>query len=163
MILLMNLFCTIISFGHNWAPFGVLCQAENLASSSLQDGATKWLYNVVWTIHQPTHRISWKSLLEAQQCGKLGSFNVVRYLHPNCSPHQQDTSGVPSFQHIFSPTPILSPNQESMCGVPPLNRHFSCALSLPTDFCVFATLSSILDSKRCIKLALNLYLRVWHS
>ena len=37
------------------APSWILGQAENLASFSLQDGATKWYYFLVWTTYPPTH------------------------------------------------------------------------------------------------------------
>ena len=48
--LLINYFC------HTRAPSWILSQAENLASVSLQDGATKWYYFLVWTTHPPpTH------------------------------------------------------------------------------------------------------------
>ena len=53
----------------------------------------------------------------------------------------------------FPPTPIVFPHHESMCGVPPLRRRFSSAVYLPTNFFAFATLGSILDSKRRINLA----------
>ena len=73
-------------------------------------------------------------------------------------------------KHVLSPHPNIYPPPQlypfikKVCVVSPLSVDiFFYALSLPTIFCVFATLSSILDSKRSIKLALSLYLRVWHS
>ena len=53
-----------LNFCHTWTPWWMFSSAENRASSSLQDEATKWLYHAAWTTHQPTHpthRISWKS------------------------------------------------------------------------------------------------------
>ena len=40
---------------HNRAPSWIFSLAENLASSSLQDGATKWIYYVAGTTHPPTN------------------------------------------------------------------------------------------------------------
>ena len=42
---------------HTRAPSWILSQAENLASVSLQDGATKWYYFLVWTTHPPTAKL----------------------------------------------------------------------------------------------------------
>ena len=39
---------------HNRAPSWIFSSAENLASSSLQDGATRWLYYVAGTTYQTT-------------------------------------------------------------------------------------------------------------
>ena len=39
------------------APSWILSKAENLASSSLQDEATKWLYYLGVTTQPPTHRL----------------------------------------------------------------------------------------------------------
>ena len=39
---------------HTRAPSWIISCAENLASSSLQDGATKWVYYAVGTTHPPT-------------------------------------------------------------------------------------------------------------
>ena len=44
-----------IEYCHTRAPSWILSQAENLASPSLQDEATKWLYYAVGTAHPPTH------------------------------------------------------------------------------------------------------------
>ena len=37
------------------APYWILSLAENLASSSFQDGATEWHYSLTGTTHPPTH------------------------------------------------------------------------------------------------------------
>ena len=66
-----------LNYCHTQAPSWILSYTENLANSSLQDGATRWLYYAVGT----THRISLKSE------DLSFSFNVVKCVHPNCSPH----------------------------------------------------------------------------
>ena len=89
------------------APSWILSQAENLASSSLQDGATEWCYSLAWTIHSP----------------QLSFFvNVVRCPHPNkvCAVY-------PPLSKCF-----LS----KLCGVPtpfvPLIKNV-CAVSPPCN------------------------------
>ena len=110
-------------FCHTRAPSWILSQAENLASVSLQDGATKWYYFLVWTTHPPNHRISLKSTLDFQQSRKSGSFYVVRCPHPidkvcAVSPPQQSMCGVPTLQVYDFPRTQLLPPQKSMCSVP---------------------------------------------
>ena len=60
-IILFFIVCSVQQYCHTRAPSWILSYAENLASFSLQDGATKWLYYAVGTDHPP-HRISWKSV-----------------------------------------------------------------------------------------------------
>ena len=85
------------SYCHTRGPSWIRSKAENLASSNLQDGATKWYYS----LQEPTR---------PDQTTQLSfSFNVVRCPHPNCSPHQQSMCGVPPSQYIFV-----------LCGVPPM-------------------------------------------
>ena len=43
----------VLHFCHTRAPSWILSSADNLASSNLQDGATKWLYYAVGTTHPP--------------------------------------------------------------------------------------------------------------
>ena len=100
-----------VLYCHTRAPSWILSQAENLASVSLQDGATKWYYFLVWTTHPPpTH----PQLSFSCKCCVV-------------SPPQQSMCGVPPSQYMLSfnvvrcPHPICSTHQECMCGVPPCN------------------------------------------
>ena len=95
----------------------ILSWAENLASSSLQDGATKWYY----FLQEPTRPDPTRP---DQTTQSSFSFNVVRCPNPNCYPHQQSMCGVPP--------PNSSHNQESMCRVPPCS---SVPLPVNTDAC----------------------------
>ena len=78
-----------LSFCHTRAPSWILSYAENLASSSLQDGAMKWLYCAVGTTHPNTVL--------------FGNQKVKLFLSMLC--------GVP--------TPIATHHQQSMCSVRP--------------------------------------------
>merc|ERR1711888_383936 len=48
-----NICKTLKNYCHTRAPSWIFSLAENLASSSLQDGATKWLYYAAGTTHPP--------------------------------------------------------------------------------------------------------------
>ena len=90
---------------HTRAPSWTLSKAENLASSSSQDGATKWYYCLQEpTRPDPTTQFSF-------------SFNVVRCPHPN-SPPINKLSSVPPPSKKFFPTLIVPPIKK-VCAVSP--------------------------------------------
>ena len=91
----------LVIYYHIIATLGSILDShsENLASFSLQDGATEWHYFLVWTTHP---QLSFSS-----QCCAV-SPPLIRYVrcpHPNkvcaVSPPQSGMCGVPPFQYMF--------------------------------------------------------------
>ena len=104
-------------FCHTRAPSWILSKAENLASSSLQDGATKWLYNAAGTTHPP-HQLEMRSKIEYPISTK----------YVRCPPPSQYAELVICTGSLFlcAVSPPIGPPSESMCGVPrPLLAPFS--------------------------------------
>ena len=109
---------------HTRAPSWILSNAENLASSILQVGAT----NAARTNHPPDHKLIWKSIFDSPQCGKSGFFNVVRCPHPQSFP--------PSTKYVRCP-----PSNQTI--------FFLCVVSRPK----ISLPSPHSDSKQSINLA----------
>ena len=57
-----------LHYCHTRAPSWILSKADNLASSSLQDGATKWLYDTAGTTQSSSTCIS--------ECGRSDSYQL---------------------------------------------------------------------------------------
>ena len=92
----------------------ILSYAENLASSSLQDEATKWLYYAVGTSHptQPHYQLEIRSLSVFFQC--FAMFPSRFFL--------------PSTKYVWCPVP--PPIILFLCSVPPLILGPSWFISL---------------------------------
>ena len=136
------------------APSWILSKAENLASSSLQDGATEWHYYLAWTTHPPP---ATAKLFLRIMCGvpTITSqfdlpFNNVQCHYPchvRC-PHPIEylstllcAMSPPHFEHrthfdVWCPRSILNSENIFMFGVPALvwtfEHIFMCGV--PTLF-----------------------------
>ena len=114
----------------------ILSLAENLTSSSLQDGATNWYYFLTWTTpHPPTAKLCLSML-----CGVPTP--IVPPINKVCA-----VSPLPFFYVVWCPHPMCYPRQQSMCSVPPSSIRFFCAVS-PHPNVVFFHSGSVLDSKQ---------------
>ena len=136
-----------IDFCHTRAPSWNLSKAEYLESYSLQDGATKWLYNAAEpNTHPPNHRISWKYILDSQESRKYGSFYVVRCPHPIdkvCAlspPHpaciwfSHNPIVTSSKKHVPCPPPTTGILFRKYVPCPPLSVNTFSVRCLPPKF-----------------------------
>ena len=98
------------------APSWILSKVENLASTSLQDGATKWHYYEE-TTHPPAANLF---LTDPMATGSLFWSAVSPPI------------GTLFRKYVRCPPPLLAPCSENMCGVPP--SHYTLFLCrVPRD------------------------------
>ena len=108
------------------APSWILSLAENLASSSLQDGATEWHYSLAWTPPHPIHRLRNRPTPHPPTA-KL--FLSMLYSVPTSTKYVS-----PPSEYMIFLEPNCFPPQKSMCGVPPPSICFlSMLCSVPTQ------------------------------
>ena len=81
----------MMHFLPNLAPSLILCLAGNLASSSLQDGATEWLYDLPCATPRPPPipKLFFPNPIGCliKKVRAVSLPNVVWYTHNNCSHH----------------------------------------------------------------------------
>ena len=124
-----NIFWT--QFLPHSAPFWILNKAENLASSSLQDWAMKWLYFLKKSSTHPPDHLDF-------------FFECCAVSPPQLFPHQQSMRGVPPppTSICFPPT-ILFPQSRKYVQCPPSQyMFFFVPCPLPNVACQFSCQSS---------------------